>query len=88
MVVIAQYGRRQGRNKALALNAMRAKLFSAQRGRNKDKKNAKRKSQVGRGARGDKVRTYCERKDLVVDHRTNKKSSLKKFLRGDIKDLR
>jgi len=87
IVVIAQYGRKQGRNKEMAFNALRARLFSANSAQNKDKKNVKRKSQVGRGARVNKVRTYCERKDLVVDHRTNKKMSLKKFFKGNIKDL-
>lgn len=87
IVVIAQYGRKQGKNKELAVRAMRAKLFSAHQGRNRIQRNSKRRNQVGRGSRGEKVRTYCEKKDLVVDHRTNKRISFKRFFKGYIKDL-
>jgi peptide chain release factor 1 len=87
-VTIAQYGRSQSHNKQVALDALRAKLHRAQADRNKASRNEKRKSQVGRGARGEKVRTYCERKDLVVDHRSGKRTTLKKFLKGYIKNLR
>ena len=87
-VTIAQYGRSQTHNKQVALDALRAKLHSAQEEKIKAARNEKRTTQVGRGARGEKVRTYCERKDLVVDHRSGKRLALKTFLRGQIKKLR
>lgn len=67
---------------------MRAKLHREQEEQIKAKKNVHRTTQVGRGARGEKVRTYCEQKDLVVDHRSGKRLSLKKFLRGQTEKLR
>lgn len=88
VVSIAQYGRSQSHNKQVALDALRAKLHRAQEEKIKAEKNAHRTTQVGRGARGEKVRTYCERKDLVVDHRNGKRLSLKKFLKGQTKRLR
>jgi peptide chain release factor 1 len=42
-----------------------------------------RKEQVGSGMRGDKIRTYRFQDDVVTDHRTDKKSSVKKILSGN-----
>lgn len=41
-----------------------------------------RKEQVGSGMRGDKIRTYRFQDDIVIDHRTNKKYSVKKIMIG------
>lgn len=43
-----------------------------------------RHDQVGSGMRGDKVRTYRERDDIVTDHRTENKARLSLILRGDL----
>jgi peptide chain release factor 1 len=43
-----------------------------------------RKTQVGSGMRGDKIRTYREQDDQVTDHRTEKKVRLKSILAGDL----
>jgi peptide chain release factor 1 len=42
-----------------------------------------RKKQVGTGMRGDKIRTYRFQDDVVSDHNTGKKSSVKKVLAGN-----
>ena len=42
-----------------------------------------RKSQVGSGMRGDKIRTYRFQDDQVQDHITGKRSSVKKVLAGN-----
>lgn len=41
-----------------------------------------RREQVGRGMRGDRIRTYRMPMDLVKDHRTNKSASCEKVLNG------
>lgn len=41
-----------------------------------------RKSQIGSGMRGDKIRTYRMQDDIVVDHNSLKKSSANKILNG------
>ncbi len=43
-----------------------------------------RRDQIGTGFRGDKIRTYRTKDDMVIDHVSNKTCSLKKFLRGDL----
>jgi peptide chain release factor 1 len=42
-----------------------------------------RKSQVGTGMRGDKIRTYRFQDDQVQDHITGKRSSVKKVIAGN-----
>lgn len=44
----------------------------------------RRKSQVGSGMRGDKIRTYRFQDDVVQDHQTGKKGSVKRVMAGDI----
>jgi peptide chain release factor 1 len=42
-----------------------------------------RKSQVGSGMRGDKIRTYRFQDDVVKDHVSNATASVKKVLNGN-----
>jgi len=42
-----------------------------------------RKSQVGSGMRGDKIRTYHFQDDQVQDHLSGKRSSVKKVMNGN-----
>jgi protein subunit release factor A len=42
-----------------------------------------RKSQVGSGMRGDKIRTYRFQDDIVTDHKTGKRDSVRKILSGN-----
>jgi peptide chain release factor 1 len=44
---------------------------------------ALRKDQVGTGMRGDKTRTYRFQDDIVTDHTSGKRSSVKKVLSGN-----
>jgi len=41
-----------------------------------------RKQQVGSGMRGDKIRTYRFQDDVVQDHNTGRRGSVKKVLNG------
>ena len=42
-----------------------------------------RRQQVGTGMRGDKIRTYRFQDDVVTDHITNKRGSVKRILSGN-----
>jgi peptide chain release factor 1 len=46
-----------------------------------------RQSKVGSGMRGDKIRTYREKDDVVIDHRTNRKTRLSVVLKGDLSGI-
>lgn len=48
---------------------------------------ADRKAQVGSGMRGDKVRTYRVRDDIVTDHRSGRKARLRDVLAGRLEHL-
>jgi peptide chain release factor 1 len=45
--------------------------------------NTERAAQVGSGMRGDKIRTYRERDNIVIDHRTERKLQLDRWLKGE-----
>jgi len=80
--------RSQHRNKAKALEVLRARLYAKMMRESQDIENAARKTQVGSGQRGDKVRTYRFQDDRVVDHRIGKKIRLADVLDGDLDALR
>jgi len=72
----------QHQSRTMALEILAAKLLEAQAGKKRQGRDAQRKQQVGSGMRGDKIRTYREQDDKVVDHRTGRSWQLKKWKRG------
>lgn len=79
--------RSQAKNKAAALALLRAKLKAEQDHKASAELWSKRKTQVGTGMRGDKVRTIRVRDNSVRDHRTGKKITYKAFMRGELEGL-
>lgn len=73
----------QTQNKEIALAILRAKLYSEQVNSQAEKRSNIRKSQVGTGMRGDKIRTIRLQDGIVTNHKLEKKISAKKYLRGD-----
>lgn len=67
----------------LAKETLIERVESAQSCSFNAKLSADRKQQVGSGMRGDKVRTYRFQDDIVCDHITGKKGSVKKVLAGN-----
>ena len=74
--------RSQHQSKAMALRILAAKLAEAEGSLARSGRDAKRRSQVGSGMRGDKVRTYREQDDRVTDHRTGKTWRLRDWIKG------
>lgn len=84
IVVHAQFGRSQTKNKETALQILKVKLEEQENRKDKKKRNKDRRSQVGRGSRGEYVRTYNVKKDLVINHVTGRRQSFKRFTRGHL----
>ncbi len=75
--------RSQHQSLAMAMRILAARLGDEAARRDKAARDAERRSQVGSGMRGDKVRTYRTQDDRVTDHRTGATTSLKAWMRGD-----
>lgn len=85
IVVTCQDERSQLKNKEKAMNILKAKIYDYyQEQRDKEYKED-RKSQVGRGNRNERIRTYNYPQGRVTDHRTNLSSyDLEGVLNGDL----
>lgn len=81
-------GRSQYLNRQAALGLLRAKLKAGVVADAVDARNRKRRRQVGSGMRGDKIRTVAVQRDQVTDHQTGLSTSVRKYLKGDLSDIR
>jgi peptide chain release factor 1 len=75
--------RSQSESKSMALKILAAKIAELRTGAAQEERAALRRDQVGTGMRGDKIRTYSTVRDSVVDHRTEQRWSLIRWMRGD-----
>ncbi|MCX5619317.1 MULTISPECIES: peptide chain release factor 1 [Bombella] len=71
VVVAMQEEKSQHRNKAKAMQILRARLYEAERQKAHENRAADRKSQVGTGDRSERIRTYNFPQGRVTDHRIN-----------------
>jgi peptide chain release factor 1 len=69
IVVSMQDERSQIQNRAKALIVLRSRLLQAETERQQAEQSGLRKSQIGSGGRGDKIRTYNFKENRVTDHR-------------------
>lgn len=72
IVVVCRTERYQGRNREIAENMLRAKLWEIERAKDMSAVELTRKAQVGTGDRSEKIRTYNFPQNRVTDHRVNK----------------
>ena len=72
IVVTCQTERHQHQNRENAMNLLRAKLWEIEVEKRTSEVGALKSTQVGRGMRAEKIRTYNFPQDRVTDHRINK----------------
>jgi peptide chain release factor 1 len=87
-VVKCQQEKSQQKNRNMALKMLRTKLFEAELEKQKNSRDASRRSQVGSGDRAEKIRTYNFPQDRVTDHRIGLTlHNLPAIMDGDIEPL-
>ncbi len=70
-IVVTSSQKSQHRNRELAMEVLRSRLFDAERMRVEGARSADRKAQVGTGDRSERIRTYNFPQGRMTDHRIN-----------------
>ncbi|MFE4107103.1 peptide chain release factor 1 [Almyronema epifaneia] len=79
--------RSQLQNRERAMQILRAKLYEMKLREQQAEVTSMRRSQVGTGARSEKIRTYNYKDNRITDHRLNQNFSLAPVLEGDVETL-
>lgn len=88
LVVTCQDEKSQHKNKAKALQVLRARLYDQVQQEQHDKISQERKSQVGTGDRSERIRTYNFPQGRITDHRINLTLyKLEQVLGGNLDDI-
>ncbi len=70
-LVVTSSEKSQHRNREIAMQVLRARLYDQERSRVDDERSADRASQVGTGDRSERIRTYNFPQGRMTDHRIN-----------------
>lgn len=70
-IIVTSAQKSQHRNRELAMQVLRARLYDLERARVDGERAAERKSQVGSGDRSERIRTYNFPQGRMTDHRIN-----------------
>ncbi|MGL6338133.1 MAG: peptide chain release factor 1 [Waterburya sp.] len=76
--------RSQLQNRERAMQILRAKLYDIKLAEQQQEVRGLRRSQVGTGARSEKIRTYNYKDNRITDHRLGQNFALANSLEGDI----
>jgi peptide chain release factor 1 len=87
IVVRCDEDRSQLKNKEIALKELTKRVQDLYDSEKYQKETDKRRNQIGSGSRGEKRRTYTFKSDLIVDHISGKRASLKQVFKGNLKLL-
>ncbi|MCA3510703.1 MAG: peptide chain release factor 1 [Rhodobacter sp.] len=87
-IVVTSSEKSQHRNREIAMQVLRARLFDLERARIDSARAANRKSQVGSGDRSERIRTYNFPQGRMTDHRINLTLySLPQIMAGDLTEV-
>ncbi|PWK58069.1 peptide chain release factor 1 [Roseicyclus mahoneyensis] len=87
-IVVTSSEKSQHRNREIAMQVLRARLFDQERRRAADAMAADRKAQVGSGDRSERIRTYNFPQGRMTDHRINLTLyRLEQILAGDLDEV-
>ncbi len=85
LVVTTSVERSQLQNREIAMQLLRAKLWEIELTKQQEEISSLRSTQVGRGDRSEKIKTYNFPQDRLTDHRINKSwKNLPLIMDGDI----
>jgi peptide chain release factor 1 len=88
LVVAMQDEKSQLQNKQKAMRVLRARLLELERERQEQELSKTRRSQIGRGERAEKIRTYNYPDNRVSDHRVNLTiKRLDRIVEGDLDEF-
>ena len=88
LVVAMQDEKSQLQNKTKALRVLRARLLELERERQEEELSEARRSQIGRGVRAEKIRSYNYPDNRVTDHRVNLTiKRLDRIVEGDLDEF-
>ena len=88
IIVSCQTQRFQAQNRELAMEMLRAKLWEMEAEKQHGELSSIKSTQVGRGMRAEKIRTYNFPQDRLTDHRINKSwRNLEEILNGNLDEI-
>ncbi|GGL74366.1 peptide chain release factor 1 [Wenxinia marina] len=84
-IVVTSSQKSQHRNREIAMEVLRARLFDLERSRAQSERSADRRAQVGTGDRSERIRTYNFPQGRLTDHRIGLTLySLGEVMNGDL----
>ena len=87
-IVVTSSEKSQHRNREIAMQVLRARLYDAERQRVDSERAADRKGQVGSGDRSERIRTYNFPQGRMTDHRINLTLyKLDQVMQGDLDEV-
>ena len=87
-IIVVSSEKSQHRNREIAMQVLKTRLFDLERQRVDNERSADRKSQVGTGDRSERIRTYNFPQGRMTDHRINLTLySLNQIMQGDLEEI-
>jgi peptide chain release factor 1 len=87
-LIVTSSEKSQHRNREIAMQVLRARLYDLERQKAANERSADRKAQVGTGDRSERIRTYNFPQGRMTDHRINLTLyKLDQVMQGDLNDI-